>query len=978
MKRWSSGLAAVAVVALAALLLFPQALVAQAFGDALHGRATDEQGGSLRGVTVTSKSESTGLTRTVTTGPDGNYGFASLPPGTYDVTAALSNFKTVSEKGVVINIATTRTLNFTMPVASASAIVTVTAEAPLVRADPAIGTVVSQQELQNLPLNGRQFANVAVLAPGTQLDYNSDPTKPGQLTIQMNGGSGRNVKFIVDGGDNNDDTIGGALQNFSLESVQEFKIQTQQYKAEYGRSTGGVLSVVTKSGTNEFHGSGFEYYRDKSLNSETESEKLSGSGKQDYRRDQYGLSIGGPIVRDVAHFFVSGERLDQKTNYTVNTDGVYPGLDGSSIATPLKDDLVSAKVSANVSASQFLQVRFGYQKNSQKYGASPVHTPDALGTIANKYSSILAGHQAQLSSKALNEFIFQYSKFDNSITADSNNPTLYFPSGVQSGQNLNTPQHTRQTKYHFKDDFSYSTQIGSGTHDFKFGLDFVHEPVLEGDFNGGVAAPIFTLYSDSVNSPVASIQQYGGFNGQKTPLNEYSAYLQDEWRPNGRVTVDVGLRYDLNLGYALNQSGNVLCTTLATQTKYNDASYYDRFRGWDCKLQNDHKNWAPRIGFSWDATGKGTTFVHGGWGIYYDFPYTNATILFPAGAAQSFFGTVYQVVDTSPGGTGITNPNGSLFHVGDPLPPNQLSGLASGAPVEVADPTVTKTPFTRQLSIGVSHQVSNWLGLSLEYSNVQYRDLPYRFHPNAYDPLGSGIPRFPDLGNFRLWNGGGYADYNGGNLGFNARVSDKFRLQGFYTLSRITGNTLLGADEFRLSHADHQPDLGGSGYGGRKDVSVNYLNPNCHDICSGPLFTDARHKVTFGAIYSAPYGITVSGVFRYRSALPFLEYNGQDLNGDGWTIDLDPGHHLNDARGHSFEQTDLSLSKDFTISGAVGVEVIAQVFNIFNATNPGHYIGNRNDKQGNPNPNFGTPSVYAGDPLQGEQRLLQFGARVHF
>ncbi len=970
-NRVSALVGGVVLVAITALLLIPQNLAAQSSGAALAGRVTDEQGGVLPGATITARATSTGLSRSATTGRDGMYRFPALPVDSYTVGASLSGFKTVAEEGVALDVAKTRALDFVLPVARAAATVTVTAETPLVRAEPAMGTVISQQELQNLPLNGRQFANVAVLAPGTQLSYNSDPTKPGQLTVQLNGGSGRNVKFIVDGGDNNDDTIGGALQNFSLESVQEFSIQTQQYKAEYGRSTGGVLSVVTKTGSNDFHGSAFEYFRDKSLNSETESEKIAGSGKQDYRRDQYGLSIGGPIVKDVAHFFVTGERTNQKTNYTVNTSGVYPDLDGTSVPTPFKDDLIAAKVTANISASQFLQVRYGYQKNSQKYGASPVHTPDALGTLSNKYYSILASHQAQLGANALNEFIFQYSKFDNTITPDSNNPTIYFPSGA-SGQNPNTPQSTRQTKYHFKDDISYSTQIGNSTHNFKFGLDFVHEPTLEGDFSIGVAAPTYTLKGDSLNSPVASIIQYGGFNGQSTPLNEYSVYLQDEWLPNARLTANVGVRYDLNLGYDLNQSGNVICQTLSTQTKYNDASYYDRFRGWDCKLENDHKNWAPRIGFSWDATGQGKTFVHGGWGIYYDFPYTNATILFPAGAVQSNYGLAYQAIPPP------------SFRIGDPLPPNQLPSLAGVTPAEVADPTVTKTPLSRQLSVGVSHQVGNWLGLSLEYSNVQYRDLPYRFHPNAFDPLGSGIPRFsssngfPDLGNFRLWNGGGYADYNGGNLGFNAKVSNKLRFQGFYTLSRTTGNVLIGADEFRITHADTQPDLGGGGYGGRKDVSVNFLNPNCHDICSGPLFTDARHKVTFGAIYTAPYQINISGVFRYRSALPFLEYNGQDLNGDGWTIDLDPGHHLNDARGHSFEQTDLSVSKDFTFSGAVGIEVIAQVFNVFNAKNPGHYRGNRNDQSGTPNPNFGQPTTYAGDPLQGEQRLVQFGARVHF
>src|SRR5207249_11862003 len=136
--------------------------------------------------------------------------------------------------------------------------------------------------LENLPLNGRQFANLGALAPGTSIGYNSDPTKPGQLVIALNGGSGRNVNFIIDGGDNTDDTIGGALQNFSVENVDQFKIQTQNYKAEYGRSSGGVVTVVTKSGTNEPHGSVFGFGRSEKLNSVTESERLAGGTKQAY------------------------------------------------------------------------------------------------------------------------------------------------------------------------------------------------------------------------------------------------------------------------------------------------------------------------------------------------------------------------------------------------------------------------------------------------------------------------------------------------------------------------------------------------------------------------------------------------------------------------------------------------------------------------------------------------------------------------
>src|SRR5207247_10240738 len=194
-------------------------------------------------------------------------------------------------------------LNTRLKQAAVKEQLTVPAQAPLVETTPAIGTVVSQREIQNLPLNGRQFANLGSLAPGTTLSVNADPTKPGQLTIALNGGSGRNVNFLVDGGDNTDDTIGGALQNYNIEAVQEFNIQTQQYKAEYGRTTGGVLTVVTKTGTNSFEGSAYDFYRNKGLNEESTAEKnadaaaralgLPAPGKSPYRRDQYGASLGG-------------------------------------------------------------------------------------------------------------------------------------------------------------------------------------------------------------------------------------------------------------------------------------------------------------------------------------------------------------------------------------------------------------------------------------------------------------------------------------------------------------------------------------------------------------------------------------------------------------------------------------------------------------------------------------------------------------
>ena len=947
-------------LALLALAALPSAARAQTAAGSLSGRVVDSSGSAVPGASVIAIAPERGFTRTVTTESDGAYRFAGLPAGTYDVTVKLVGFKTVEKRRVVVNVATAHTLDVSLDVAQVEEAVTVTAEIPVVQSEPAIGTVVSETELENLPLNGRQFANLGILAPGTSLDYNSDPTKPGQLTIALNGGIGRNVNYVVDGGDNTDDTIGGALQNYSVENVQEFKIQTQQYKAEFGRSTGGVLTVVTKTGTNQFHGSGFGFFRDDSLNAITESEKLAGVDKQPYRRWQYGASLGGPIVKDRVHFFGSYEKTKRDNNYTVDTGGLVPSEDGQTIPIPFDDELVGGKVTANLTGRQFLQVRFGYQKNTDKYGASPQATPDSLGTLTNKYRSLLVGHTTQVGNGSLNELSFQYSRFENLISADSTNPYIAYPSGVHQGQNPNTPQETFQTKYQFRDDFSFSRTLGGRRHDFKIGANFVHEPSLGGSADFGVDAPQFLLLEDRIGSPVAEITQNGGNSLFSTPVNQYSAYVQDDFHVSRRLVVNVGLRYDYWSGFDLDQRTNPIWQALSTQTQFNEAYLQDFQGGKGGVLENDKNNWGPRIGFSWDIKGDGRKFVRGGWGIYYDFPYTNATILFPSIAVETNFGVAYQNRDPN----GIRNPDGSFFQPGQPLPPNQLPGLAANPPNEVASPTLA-TPFSRQGSVGFSAEVMPWLGVTLDLVTIDYRDLPFRFRINTLTP--SGDLRFPQFGNFRLWYGKGVADYDGGNLGIRARVSNKLTLQGFYTLSRTRGNTLSGADEFRLTNLNFQPDLRVG-----RDVSVDPLDPLCA-ACIGPLNTDARHRVTLGATWSLPSEFVLAGLLRYRSSLPYLVYAGRDLNGDGFPLDLPPGvDEVNAGRGHSFTQLDLRASKTFRFGKSVGLEVLAEVFNVFDSTNPAGFVGNQAAS------NFGAPTTYAGDPLQGEQRLAQLGLRLRF
>ena len=258
------------LTAAAALLLTCATALAQQTTGVITGRVVDQQGAAVPGVTVTAKSPATGFTRTETSDAEGVYRLAALPVGIYEVTAELQGFSTVSKKDIEVNVGQTQSVDFPMKVAALAETVNVTGATPLIQTtNSAVGAVVDVKRIESLPLNGRQFANLAATVPGVGLGFHSHPTKSTQYAPQINGGAGRNVNYQIDGGDNNDDTVGGLLQQFPLEAVEQFNFVTQRFKAEYGRSNGGVLNVVTKSGTNTPSGSFFEFFRDTKMNAET-------------------------------------------------------------------------------------------------------------------------------------------------------------------------------------------------------------------------------------------------------------------------------------------------------------------------------------------------------------------------------------------------------------------------------------------------------------------------------------------------------------------------------------------------------------------------------------------------------------------------------------------------------------------------------------------------------------------------------------
>ena len=958
----------------------------------IGGRVFDPQGSAIPGATVTAKNPETGFSRNAVTDSEGIYRLSALPVGTYELTVELQGFTTIDRKGIVVSVGQTVDLNFDLKVAQVSETVNVTGESPLVETgSSSVGGVVDVKNIESLPLNGRQFANLALTIPGVGLGFHSDPTKSTQFSPQIGGGNGRNVNYQIDGGDNNDDTVGGLLQLFPLEANQEFNFQTARYKAEYGRSNGGVMNIVTKSGTNQFQGSGFTFFRDNSMNAKTETEKLSNVDKQDYRRYQFGGSFGGPIVQNRAHFFAAAERTQLDTSQAVNTFGLFPSEDGI-FTTPVRENLITGKVTTNLNAAQYLSVRYGRNTNSQPYGAGPQAPVNNWGVSENKFNSINVNFNWVLGGSRLNEFIFQYADFSNFISANSLDPFQTFPNGVTIGQNPNTPQTTQQKKWQFRDDFSWHMAgMGGLGHDFKTGVNFINEPRLFITFNVGTGGYAYQHLDNNVNGPISQVTLQGGSAEANIPTKQFATYIQDDWRVTDKLTLNLGLRYDLNTGFAIDQLLNPNYVMLDVAGKEGRLAGLPGFEDFGKEPKEDYDNIQPRVGLAYDVRGNGRDVVRAGYGRYFDFGYTNSNILFAAVNATGVgAGTVFEVNNAS----GIRNPNGTFFSVNDPVSNIQALNEAGGSlPLNrhVASPRL-KQPYTDQISLGWSHQLDGATVLDVDYVHIKGSDIGWRPRLNAIHPGQTQRPLallgiVPSPEDIAIAISRGESEHDGLNLGLRRRMSHGFQLSAWYSLSTSKSTTGNSGDELDL-------------------INIQDAGNPFADVQNGPSRrSDARHRATISAIISAPWGLQVSPIWRYRSALPVNIIEGVDLNHDNVNDDIParafafdgvgkpakdigPCETVNCGRGASLTQVNLRVSRGFTLMPNLRIEAIAEVFNLFNSKNPSGFgpatqfrdprllIGA--DGQTTPNPTFLQPTTYAGDFQEPEQRVGQIGFRVVF
>jgi hypothetical protein len=966
----------------------------------ITGRVVDQQGAAIPGVTVTAKSATTGFTRTETSDAEGVYRLQALPVGIYEVNAELQGFATVSKKDIEVNVAQVVAVEFAMKVAALAETVNVTGATPLIQTTASgVGTVVDIKRIESLPLNGRQFANLAATVPGVGLSFHSDPTKSTQYAPLVNGGAGRNINYQIDGGDNNDDTVGGLLQQFPLEAVQEFNFQTQRFKAEYGRSNGGVLSVVTKGGTNMWAGSGFDFFRHKSMNAMTETEKLASSNpvKGDYKRNQFGGSFGGPIQKDKAHFFAAFDRTQQDTTQAVNTQGLFPDRDGI-FAVPNRENLFTGKVTTNMTPSQYLSVRYARNNNSAPYNAAPNSTFDNWGDSINKFNSINLNHNWVLGGSKLNEFIFQFADFHNNVASRSSAPNESFPNGLTIGANGNTPQTTEQRKFQFRDDFSWhKTGMGGIGHDFKVGVNFINEPHLFITFNTGKGAIFNTHITNDLNGPISLVTVSDGDASANIPMKQFATYFQDDWRVNDRLTFNFGIRYDLMTGYQIDESLNPNFVKVQAAGAAGLLKGIVGLENFGLSPQEDRNNFQPRLGAVMDVRGNGKDIVRGGWGIYTDVGYTNSNVLFAAAdSTGKGFGQTFNVQVTN----GIRNPDGSFYRAGQPIAniasQNQVVNTGS-FPLfgQWVDPRLQQ-PYQMQSNLGWSHELTTDTVVSVDYVNSIGRDLNFRPRVNQRIPgslsnprrLAAIIPTInPNTNGNRPTVSRGESQYNAMILSLRKRMSHGVDFGANYTLQK--GISTIGQASDELNTANIQDP-------NNPFDDPRQLGPN--------LTTDARHMINLSASFQIKGGFRVAPIFSFRSALPVNLIDGRDLNLDGDAVDIPAKAYavdsydsskpqlkqvtvkeigncetVNCGRGYFQTTTNVRVSKVFHLAGRANLEAIGEVFNLFNATNPSGFRARVIvPASGAADPNLLQPATYSGDFRRPEQRIGQLGIRFTF
>lgn len=518
-------------------------LGAQQATGTINGSVLDAQGAAVVNAEVTVTDPSTGFTRKTVSGSSGDYSLPLLPPSAYILRVQAKGFSTVEQKGIALRVGQILTLNQTLKPGAVTTVLEVTSQAPLIDLSSSqIGGSVSPAEVSSLPLSDRNFAGLQTLIPGVRQAEGFDPTKTRVGNVSINGGDGRQVDTNVDNGDNKDLVVGGMVQNYTTEGIQEFSVLTNRYTAEAGHSVAGIVNVITKSGTNTLHGSAFGLTQLSTLNrtnffesqpppeGSCERQDNVGRCKQKFHRWYYGGSFGGPVIKDKFFFFGAFEQkrepgalspapgtVNEATTFATQTANFAGGpyaFPTNTLPFPYVDNLGTVKLDYKVGSAHNFFLRYGRQKwtnpNDQVGNLSTPFRADGTqsNTDLNNFHDLSIGYNYAISSTKVNSLTVHFQDMVNAILAAPThtftypvdgggtwtNPNIIFSDGTQVGQNVNVPQQTLIRKYQLRDDFNWI----HGKHNFKFGANWIYFAKMGGFFFFGADGYQLTFFDDPV------------------------------------------------------------------------------------------------------------------------------------------------------------------------------------------------------------------------------------------------------------------------------------------------------------------------------------------------------------------------------------------------------------------------------------------------------------------------------------------------
>lgn len=906
---------------------FAQQTVASA---SLSGRVYDPNRGMVSGAAITATKLETNQQRTVTSDGEGRYRFPNLPVGTYSITVHSPGFDKLTRQ-LTLTVGQAVDLELELGVGGVAENVDVSAEPAVVEpARTQLAETVVARDIESLPLNGRNYLDLAALTPGvTRNNPVSNQRFPETSAVPGTGLSITGQRFInngmvVDGLSANDDAADLPGTFFSQEVIREFEVITSGGIAEFGRASGGFINIVTQSGTNNYHGRLYGFLR----NQRFDARNPLAASKDPLTQAQYGISFGGPFVKDRTFFFSNFEqtRLNNSTVITIAPANVTainarlaatayggPAISTGLVPTGFDTTNLLFRVDHQINAANQFSARYNLYEidsiNARNVGG--LNAVSRGTALTDRDQTLAVSNVTTISSRTLNEARFQFTRSRLGAPVNDDVGPAVNISGVA---NLGTATFSPTARDLDTVEVVDTVTSQRGAHAFKAGVDYLLNR-LNITFPGAIQGVYsFSSLPNFLIGRYSTFQQAFGATDQFQSNQNLGLFVQDEWKPTSQLTINAGLRYDAQF----------LPDPITT----------------------DANNFSPRVGIAY-APGDRKTVVRANFGLYYDRLPLRAT----SNALQRD-GVKYKVAVLSFG------------QAGAPTFPQTLAAFPADLLVSITsiDPQI-KSSYNQQASLQLERQLSASTSLSLGYLHTRGLHLILSRNVNVpRAPASAGLPNLarpdPRFANVNRFESSGESSYDGMTVSLNRRFQNWFGMRVSYTLSKALDNA---GNAFFFTPQDN----------------FNLLDDR------GLSDNDQRHRLTLSGMFEAPrqtgkgfagkivQGFQLSYIYSYGSSLPFNIVTGADRNFDTNVNDRPVGVGRNSGKGFSYASLDLRLSRRFRLSERMQLDALVEGFNVLNRANlqlPNNTFGTGATAL----PSFGQTTA-AADPRQ-----IQFGLRLNF